>query len=271
MHLRDRGRDAPDPGGTMQIGLTLPPSLDLPHQLSRYRVILLLAVAPLGCDEPYRTTEPEPGSIALSLTPTSPTVQQGANTEVTVTVTRSGAFTGGVGLIVSGAPNGVATNVLNLQTTGAVTTATVAISVMASTTPGTYNLTVRANGQGVVEAVASFALTVTVAPAYTLSLSDSMLTIARGASTPTTMVNIARTNFTAGVQLGVVLDDPNHCECLPAGITAAFNPNPATEVASVLTITVANTVAVGVYRLVVFGLATNALGTHFVYLTLTVT
>jgi hypothetical protein len=250
----------------MRIVTALPPTRNLPHQLAGYGLVVLLAAAMFGCDG---TTDP--GSIALSLTPTTPTVQQGATIEVIATVTRSDGFTGPVTLGVTGAPTGVVANVLSVQTTGAVTIATVAISVLASTALGTYNLTVRANGDGVDEAVATFALTVTAAPAVKLTLSDSILTTARGGTTTTT-VNIARTNFTAGVSLGVELDDPeNHCGCLPAGITASFNPNPATGVASVLTITVANTATAGVYRLHVWGLATSGPAIRFVLLILTVT
>src|ERR1051326_3770265 len=163
----------------------LTPSRDFTHQLSRHTVVVLIAAVMWGCDG---TTDV--GAIALSVTPASLTVQQGLSSEVAVTVTRSGGFTRVVYLNVTGAPAGIATNVVNLQTTGAVTTARVLIAVGAAVAPGIYNLTVRANGQGVPETLAMFALTVSPSPAVKLTLSDSVLTLARG-DTTTTTVNLA--------------------------------------------------------------------------------
>jgi hypothetical protein len=253
----------------MRIVSTAAPARSLPRHLTRYRMVMLIAVSALGCDSATEP-EPEPGSITISLTPVNATVQQGASTQIIVTLTRNDTFTGPVNLTVSGAPNGVVANVSTFITSGAVTTATVAINVPATTAPGVYTLNVKGTGSGVPDATATFSLTVTETPAFTLTLSASALSIARGASTPTTTINLGRTNFDGGVTLNVVLDDPNHCECLPAGITAAFSPNPATGASSVLTISVASTVAVGTYSLVVSGSAAGVAG-RFAFLTLTVT
>jgi hypothetical protein len=144
-----------------------------------------------------------------------------------------------------------------------VTTATVTVTVGAAVAAGTYPLVVHGTGTGVTEASASFSLTVTAAPAgsYTLTLSSAALSIAQGASTPTTTVNINRTNFTGDVQLAVT--------GLPAGVTAAFAPNPATANSSVLTLTVGAAVAAQVYNLTVTG--TASVGNQSTPLALTVT
>jgi uncharacterized membrane protein len=122
---------------------------------------------------------------------------------------------------------------------------------------------VTGTGAGVEPATANFALTVTAAPAasYTLSLTNAALTIAQGASTPTTTVNVNRTNFTGEVTLSV--------GNLPAGVTAAFAPNPATGNTSVLTLTVGGAVAPGLYNLTVNGAGTA--GNQSTPLALTVT
>jgi len=226
----------------------------------RYGLALLAAVVAAGCKDDGVT---DPGSIALSLSPTSASVAQGGNTTTTATLTRSGGFSGSVTLSVTGAPSGVTAAVSNIQTTGAVTTATVTVTVGAAVAAGTYPLVVRGTGTGVDEATANFSLTVTAAPAgsYALSLSSAALSIAQGASTPTTTVNVNRTNFTGDVQLAVT--------GLPAGVTAAFAPNPATGNSSVLTLTVGAAVPAQVYNLTVTGAA--SVGNQSTPLALTVT
>ena len=165
-----------------------------PKHLMRYGLALLTAVAAVGCKDDGDITDP--GAFALALNPTSASVVQGGNTSTTATLTRSGGFTGSVTLNVTGAPAGVTAAVSNIQTTGLVTTATVTVTVGAAVAAATYPLVVHGTGSGVTEATANFALTVTAAPAgsYTFSLSSAALSIAQGASTPTT-VNVNRTNL----------------------------------------------------------------------------
>ena len=218
----------------------------MPTYLVRCGLAILCTAAAFGCDS---VTEAD--SITLSVAPTSVTVNQGASTSLVATVIGSAGFTGAVSLTVI-APTGVSGAASNIQTSGTVTTATIAIVVGAATAPGAYTVTVRANAPGVAEVTATFTVNVTQPPSYTLTLSPATLTIARGASTPTTTVNIARINFTGGVALSLQQpEDP----ALPAGITAAFNPNPATDVSSILTITVGNAVPTGTYPLLVRGAA----------------
>jgi hypothetical protein len=232
-----------------------------PRQLIRYGLALLTALVAVGCKDDGDITDP--GAITLTLNPTGATVAQGGNTTTSATLTRSGDFTGSVTLGVTGAPSGVTAAVSNIQTTGLVTTATVTVTVGAAVAPGTYPLVVRGSGTGVTEATANFSLTVTAAPAgsYTLSLSSAVLSIAQGASTPTTTVNVNRSNFAGDVQLAVT--------GLPAGVTAAFAPNPATGNSSVLTLTVGAAVPAQLYNLMVTGAA--SVGNQSTPLTLTVT
>src|SRR5688500_8518556 len=179
------------------------------RRLIRYGLALLTAAVAVGCKDDGVT---DPGSIALSLSPTSASVAQGGNTTTTATLTRSGGFTGSVTLNVTGAPAGVTAAVSNIQTTGTVTTATVTVTVGAAVAAATYPLVVHGTGTGVSEATATFSLTVTAAPAgsYTLSLSSAALSIDQGACTPTTTVILNRTNFTGDVQHAVT--------GLPAGV-----------------------------------------------------
>ncbi len=193
----------------------------------------------------------DPGTIALSLSPTSASVQQGANTAVAATLTRAGGFTGTVALTVTGQPSGVTAAVSNVQTSGSVTTATVTVDVGAATVPGVYPLVVHGTGSGVSEATASYTLTVTAAPtpAYTLTLSAATVSTVQGGNAPTVNVTLGRTNFTGNVTFSV--------DNLPAGVSAAFVPNITATSASVLTLTVAPTAAAGTTNLTVRGVATG--------------
>jgi len=85
------------------------------------------------------------------------------------------------------------------------------------------------------------------AGSFTLALSSSALTVAPGGSVTTT-VTLTPTNFTGAVALSV--------EGAPVGLTAAFNPTPATS-SSVLTITTVAALTPGSYTLTVRGTASG--------------
>ena len=106
-------------------------------------------------------------------------------------------------------------------------------------------------------------------PSYTLGLNPTSLTITPGGS-GTSTVTLTATDFTGSVALSV--------EGAPTGLTAAFNPSPATTT-SVLTITTVAALAPGNYTLTIRGTATGladrvatltvnvaALGTGFITL-----
>src|SRR5207247_1849085 len=102
-------------------------------------------------------------------------------------------------------------------------------------------------------------LTVSAAPDYTLSLSPATLTIAQGATGPTT-VTITRTNFTGAVTLSL--------GSAPAGVTGSFERGTPTGTSSTLTVSVGAAVAAGTYNLTVDG--TGAPGNRSTPLALTV-
>lgn len=187
-------------------------------------------------------------SIAVTASPTSLALDPGGTGTVTVTLVRNGGFTDPVNVTVEGLPTGVTATVQPAQLTGATTQATVTVTVANSVAPGTYPATVRASATGVGASTTQYTLTVNALPTYTLSLTPAALTIAPGANGQTT-VNVTRANFTGGVTLS--LDAP------PAGVTATFNPSPATATTSTATINVANTVANGNYNLTIKGVATG--------------
>lgn len=102
-------------------------------------------------------------SIGLTLSPAATTIRQGSTTSLTGTVTRSGGFTGVVDLTLSGAPSGVSFSVGSMSNSGTSSTSTVTIVVDASTSIGTYPLTITAAGTDVTSVSAAYTLTVAVA------------------------------------------------------------------------------------------------------------
>src|SRR5207249_2852625 len=123
------------------------------------------------------------------------------------------------------------------------TSSTVTLSVGAAVAPGVYNLTVDGTATAGNRST-PLTLTVSAAPDYTLSLSPATLTIAQGATGPTT-VTITRTNFTGAVTLSL--------GSAPAGVTGSFDPGTPTGTSSTLTVSVGPAVATGVYNLTVNG------------------
>ena len=223
--------------------------------IGRSLLIAALTVA-LGCPADNGT---QPGTLTLSVNPTTATVLQGGSTPVAATATSGGGFSGAVTFAVTGAPTGVTAAVSNVNVSGSTTTATVTLQVAASTAPGTYNLTIRAQGTGVADGTAAFSLTVTALPDYALSLAPAALTINQGTN-GTSTVTITRTNFTDAVTLTL--------GGAPAGVTGAFAPAAPTGTTSTLTVTVGAAVAPGTYNLTVNGAATP--GNRSTPLTLTV-
>jgi hypothetical protein len=207
------------------------------HRPFLLALLAIVALAP-ACGSGGGTTTVT-GSIALSITPTSATIQQGGSTQVTGMVTRA-SFTGDVIITVTGQPTGV-TGTLTLAPVNGGSTAQVTISATSATAVGTYTLTVVASGSGVSNANATFTLTVTAAtPAsYTMTLGTPSQSIAQGGTAPSTLTFV-RTAFTGNIALTA--------ENLPTGVTATFATNPVPGSSSSVTFTASATAAPGTFN-----------------------
>ncbi len=204
----------------------------------RRMLFIALATVATACGS-GDTTNVNPGSITLSLTPTTATIQRGGSTQVSGTVTRSN-FTGDVAISVTGAPTGV-TGTVTLAPVNGGNTAQVTLSAATSTSPGTYTLTVTASGSGVSNATATFTLTITAAtPAsFTMALGTPTLSVGQGASGQSA-ITLTRTAFTGNVTLSA--------ENLPTGVTASFTTNPVPATTSSVTFNVAANAAPGTFN-----------------------
>ncbi|MEN9509484.1 MAG: hypothetical protein RLZZ621_2047 [Gemmatimonadota bacterium] len=178
-------------------------------------------------------------------------ITQGQSGTATVTLARSGGFTGAVDLSVEGIPNGVTATVSPTSLTGSTVTATVTVTASSSAGVGTDGVTIRARGTGVADATVLVPVTITAAPAgsFSLAVSAATTTIAPGQSGSVTITVNRLNGFTGTVALTTAA---------PSGVTATFQPSSVTGTSSVLTLAVASTVAPGNYTIGIGGTATGA-------------
>lgn len=200
----------------------------------------------LACGGSGDTSHSSGGSISLTLGSHSGSVPAGGMAQVSASILRSGGYNGDVTIVVEGVPAGVTGTATAIETTAATTTATIVIAAQASTTPGSYPLTVRVMGTGISDATSEFTLAVTAAGTATISLAAGPATVAQGDS-GTVSVQVTRSNTTSPVVLTA--------ENLPTGVGLSFAPASVTASSSVATIVVAGSVAAGSYSLTVRGTA----------------
>jgi hypothetical protein len=173
---------------------------------------------------------PTPPDFAMSASPSSLTLMQGASGTSTVTVTSMNGFSSAVALTIGGCPAGAT---CSLAPSSVTPTAASTLSVTTGTaSPGTATLTITGTGGGVTHST-TVALTINAqAPDFSISASPAQLSINRS-STGQYTVTVAKLNSTASVKLQV--------SGLPAHTHAVFSPNPVTgggTSTSALTITV---------------------------------
>ena len=201
-------------------------------------------------------------TISLSASATSLTVISGQTGQTTITSTASSTLKSAVTLAVAGAPAGV-TAKLASATIASPGSGSVVLSVAASSTitPGTYSLTVTAQGGG---QTATLSITLVI-PARTFTLSPSTVSVSAVAG-DTTKISLATTpenGFNSAIALSVA--------GLPAGVTASFAPASLTGAgASVLTLTIAKTAPSGRYSLTISATGGGVTKTSAVSLVVTV-
>src|SRR5438445_986627 len=180
------------------------------------------------------------GNYALSASPNSLTMVQGASGTSTITVTPQNGFNGIVGLSASGLPSGVTASFNPNSTTS---TSTLTLTASSTATTGTVTVTV-AGTNGNLSNRTTLSLTVSAPPNYTLSASPNSLTIAQGASGTSTITITPQNSFNGTVSLSA--------SGLPSGVTASFNPNSTTST-STLTLTANSTATTGTVTVTITG------------------
>jgi hypothetical protein len=161
-------------------------------------LLIALVVTPAchGVDRLFEGPVPPDARLALSLQSVSMTVVQGGEQTLTASINRIGDFSGDVTLAIEDVPSGVTATVGAASTTGSLTTSTLTVRVTAGAPLGQYVLTVRARANQLPDATARLTLVVSEAPAFSMTLSRSALSIIRGGLAPLA-VSLTRTNLSA--------------------------------------------------------------------------
>ena len=202
------------------------------------------------------TVTAAPPNFALSATPSSLSIIQGASGTSTITVTPQNGFSGSVTLSASGLPSGVTASI-NPSTTK--TTSTLTFTASSTASIGTFSVHVR-GASGSLSHTITINLTVTVpVPNFTLSASPASLSIIQGSSSTSTITVTPQNGFSGGITLSA--------SGLPSGVTASFGPNPTTA-SSTLTLAASTSASAGTATVTVTG--TSGSLTHTATLALTV-
>ncbi|MFY9825549.1 MAG: hypothetical protein WAM82_29515 [Thermoanaerobaculia bacterium] len=203
--------------------------------------------------------------FAISVSPTSSTIQQGGSGSATATTTISGGFNAAVALSASGQPSGVTVGFspTSIAAPGS-GSSTVSITVASTTAVGTYPITITGTSGSTVHST-TYTLTVSSAPVpdFAISVSPTSATIQQGGSGSAT----ATTTISGGFNAAIALTASGQ----PTGVTVGFSP---TSIAapgsgsSTVSITVASSTAVGTYPITITG--TSGSTVHSTTYTLTV-
>ncbi len=192
--------------------------------------------------------------FALSATPPSQTIQQGASGNYDVTINPANGFNSAVTLSVSGLPAGATGTFTPNPGTAS---STLAVTMGASTPAGTYPLTIT-GVSGTLTHTTSVSLTVSLLPDFALSATPPSQTLEQGASGNYSVTVNPTDGFNGAVTFSV--------GGLPAGATSSFTPNPGTA-SSTLAVTVGGSTPAGTYPLTITGVSGTLTHTTSVSLT----
>jgi uncharacterized membrane protein len=196
-------------------------------------------------------TAAPPASITATATPAAITMQAGSAPQaVTINYTRVN-FTG---TIVTAVQSGLVTGLTaTVSPTGpqAGNTSTVTFAATVNTAPGTYNVVVQGAGFNATAGTVTIPVTITAAPASSISLSASpaSLLVTAGVNPGISTITIARNGFAGTVNLAVT--------GAPTGVTPTINPASTTTNTSTLTLNAAANTAPGTYPITVTGSGTG--------------
>ena len=180
--------------------------------------------------------------FGLTISPSSQSVQAGATTNYTATVTPMNGFSGTANLTVSGLPNGATASFspAAIQTSG---TSQLTIATTGSLAPGTYPFTFAATSGSLTHSV-SLTLVITAAADFSIAVNPATQSVQPGSSVNYTVALTAQNGYGSATNLTV--------SGLPAGATASFNPQSLTGAGtSQLAIATATSTPVGTYPITI--------------------
>jgi hypothetical protein len=203
------------------------------HTRSFATLVLVASLAACGGGSSggNNVTPPPPGGtggggFSLSVSPTSVTVPRSGTTTLTVSVTRTGSFTGAVSLEIPTLPAGVTAAFNPAQVPAGSSTSTVTFTASGTANATTASFTIRGTGTSVTLQTIDVPITVTVPPpqtgSFSLSLSaTSFLAPPSPTLTHMPILSITRqAGFTGAVSFSVT--------GLPATLFLGFTPTSTT-------------------------------------------
>ena len=211
-----------------------------------------------------------PPDFAISLNPTSLTVQQRGSNSTQLTITPQGGLTGTVSLSLVAGQDQVPQGLTLSPDTVQVGTSSLTLSAQFTTPRGTYRLKVRATS-GSLTREADLTVVVTAPPPpldFTPSLNPTSLTVQQGSNGQTTLTVTPQNGFTGTVSLSLVAGQDQ----VPQGLSLSpqsVQVSGTSPVNQSLTLSAQPTTPTGTYRLKVRG--TSGSLVKEVDLTLTVT
>jgi hypothetical protein len=186
-------------------------------------------------------TQPD---FSLSASPSSLSVNRGQSVSTTVTITRTGGFSGSVTLGASGLPSGVTASFNPGSTTG--TSATVTFTASSTATTGTASVSVSGSGStGTRTTPVALTVNATGTPDFAISANPSSVSVTRGGTSSTSIAITRSGGFTGSVSLGAT--------GLPSGVTASFNPQSTSGSSSTVTFTASGSATLGTANVSITG------------------
>jgi subtilase family serine protease len=182
------------------------------------------------------------GDYALSASPSSLNIAQGAKGTSAVNVNPLNGFNGSVGLSASGLPIGVTAAFNPASTTSA---STLTLTASSAAPLGTFPITVT-GASGALSHSTTVSLTVVLPPNFALAASPNSLSLTPGSNITSTIMVTSQNGFTGNVSLSA--------SGLPRGVTASFNPG-STTTTSTLTLSAKNKAATGTFSIRINGIS----------------
>ena len=204
-----------------------------------------VVAAATACRVSELTISPPAPAIALSVGSDRLDLPTGLAVLTVVNVARTGGYTGDIAFSVEGAPEGMRALASSPETTDGVTSVLLAVGSDPGFATGTYPLTVRANGNGVRDAVGLLTVTVTPAGSGVYALEIRPVSVMQGTQ-GTALLSINRADF-----LDVAVKTT--AESVPPGVTVTIFPEENLKALGNMTIAVARNVAPGRYTFTLRG------------------
>ena len=206
----------------------------------RALALLAVVVVTASCD----ALTGNKGSFTLTLSDETLAIGQGKSDTLIITLARSD-YGKPVALTVTGAPTGVATNLLATTVPGNSSVTGLELVVAPTAALDTATLTVHATGDGVPERTATFKVAVGLTGTFTISSEGFPLTAAQsGGAIGTVLIN----------RIGGHSDDVTLAVTgLPSGVVASFASSPTTSGSTAVSFSAASGAVPGAYNVTITG------------------